>query len=62
MLEWINSLVDRLQPNYLRPEDLERLPENAYVPTLSDLVIPSLVAASCLVVVRHVLDRYQYIR
>ncbi|XP_076093560.1 ceramide synthase 5-like [Mytilus galloprovincialis] len=57
MLEWINSLVDRLQPNYLRPEDLERLPENAYVPTLSDLVIPSLVAASCLVVVRHVLDR-----
>ncbi|CAG2237508.1 CERS5_6 [Mytilus edulis] len=57
MLEWINSLVDRLQPNYLRPEDVERLPENAYVPTLSDLVIPSLVTASCLVVVRHVLDR-----
>ncbi|CAC5357052.1 unnamed protein product [Mytilus coruscus] len=57
MLEWINSLVDRLQPNYLRPEDLELLSEDGYVPTLSDLVIPSLVTASCLVVVRHVLDR-----
>lgn len=59
MITWINRQIDIwLQPNFLRSQDIEALPPDGYVPKLSDIVLPSIVMATCLVVIRHLLDRF----
>lgn len=59
MITWVNRQIDIwLQPDFLRPEDIASLPPDGYVPKLSDIILPSIAMATCLVVIRHLLDRF----
>jgi hypothetical protein len=58
MYNWVNRQIDIwLQPDFLRSQHIEALPPDGYVPKLSDIVLPSIAMAICLVVIRHLLDR-----
>ena len=57
MLEWLNEKINSFQPDFVREEDLQKLPHDGYIPKLSDIVIPSVVMATILVILRYLLDR-----
>lgn len=59
MIERVNRFIDQYQPQYLRQEDYARLPQNVYVPTLSDIVLPSLFVAVIFIILRQIFDRLE---
>ncbi|CAG2237509.1 CERS1_2_3_4 [Mytilus edulis] len=56
MMDWLNGMINRLQPDLFRPEDLQSLPPDEYVPKLSDIVLPSIFLAVLFIIIRHLLD------
>lgn len=57
MLDWINSQINKLQPEILRPEDVASLPTDSYIPKFADIALPSVAVAFGLVVLRHIVDK-----
>ncbi|CAC5357054.1 CERS5_6 [Mytilus coruscus] len=55
-MDWVNGMINRLQPDLFRSEDLQLLPPHEYVPKLSDIVLPSIFLAVLFIIIRHLLD------
>ncbi|VDI50163.1 Hypothetical predicted protein, partial [Mytilus galloprovincialis] len=55
-MDWLNGMINRLQPALFRPEDLQLLSPDEYVPKLSDIVLPSIFLAVLFIIIRHLLD------